>query len=192
MSVSQNLPNLAIGYAVARLIKLLAAGLLLTLACAALAFSWHHGKDITTFQISLCYFGIVFFGVATCKTLWTLISSKEPVVFVTRVGIRDTRIADDTISWRSVRDISIWRYRSQKVVVLQVDPLLAERFEGGFLKRILSLLNKPIGADGVLVNASGLTMDGEALFEACTQYWTAGRLAYSGRTAAEPEPEPVT
>lgn len=188
MSVSQNLPNLAIGYSLGRLFKLLGAGLLLTLLCAALAFNWHYGKDITAFQIALCYFGIMFFGLATCKTLWTLISSSEPVVFITRVGIRDTRIADDTISWRSVRDISIWRYRSQKIVVLQLDPLLAERFAGGFLKRLLSLLNKPIGPDGVLVNAGGLTMDGETLFDTCKQYWTAGRLAYSGRAAAEPEP----
>ncbi|SEM19420.1 hypothetical protein SAMN05443254_10170 [Bradyrhizobium sp. OK095] len=188
MSEGHNLPNLTIGYSVPRLLTLVGAGLVLTLLCAALAFSWQYVKDITTFQIALCYFGIVFFGLITCKMLWTLISSGEPVVSITRIGIRDTRIADDTISWRSVRDVSIFRYRSQKVVVLQLDPLLAERFDGGFLKRVLLLLNKPIGADGVLVNAGGLTMDGETLFDTCKQYWAAGRLTYSGRAAAEPEP----
>ncbi|EJN13236.1 hypothetical protein PMI42_03435 [Bradyrhizobium sp. YR681] len=188
MSESHNLPNLAIGYSLPRLFTLLGAGLVLTLLCAALAFNWHYVKDITTFQIALCYFGVVFFGLATCKTIWTLISAREPVVFITRVGIRDIRIADDTISWRSVRDMSIWRYRSQKVVVLRLDPLLAERFDGGFLKRLLTLLNQPIGADGVLVNAGGLTMDGDKLFHSCKEYWSAGRLAHSGRAAAEPEP----
>jgi hypothetical protein len=191
MSESHNLPNLAIGYSLPRLFMLLGAGLLLTSLCAALAFSWQYGKDITTLQIAICYFGAVFFGLATCKVLWTLISSREPVVFITRIGIRDTRIADDTISWRSVRDMSIFRYRSQKIVVLQIDPLLAERFEGGFLKRVLALLNKPIGADGVLV-AGGLTMDGEALFETCKKYWMAGRLSYSGRAVPEPQAEPVS
>jgi hypothetical protein len=87
--------------------------------------------------------------------------------------------------------MSIFRYRSQRIVVLQIDPLLAERFEGGFLKRVLSLLNKPIGADGVLVTG-GLTMDGEALFDTCKQYWTAGRLVYSGRAVPEPQAEPVS
>src|SRR4051812_7634348 len=192
MSESHNLPNLAIGYSLPRLFMLLGTGLVLTLLCAALAFNWHYVKDISTFQIALCYFGIVFFGLATCKMIWTLISSGEPVVFITRVGIRDTRIADDTISWRSVRDVSIFRYRSQKVVVLQLDPLLAERFDGGFLKRVLVLLNKPIGADGVLVNAGGLTMDGEPLFDTCKHYWSAGRLAYSGRAVQEPQAEPVS
>ena len=192
MSESHNLPNLAIGYSLPRLFVLFGAGLLLTLLCAVLAFSWHYVQDITAFQIALCYFGVVFFGLATCKVLWTLISAKEPVVFITRVGLRDTRIADDTISWRSVRDMSIFRYRSQRIVVLQLDPLLAVRFEGGFLKRILSLLNKPIGADGVLINAGGLTMDGDTLFDTCKQYWSGGRLAYSGRAAADTEPEPVS
>ena len=190
MSESQNLPNLAIGYSLPRLFALLAGGLLLTALCATLAFNWQHAKDVTNFQIAICYLGAGFFGLATCKVLWTLISSRDPVVFVTRVGIRDIRIADDTIAWRSVRDISLFRYSSQKIVVLQVDPLLAERFEGGFLKRVLTLLNKPIGADGVLV-AGGLTMDGEALFNTCKQYWTAGRLGYTPRPATEPQPEPV-
>ena len=50
-------------------------------------------------------------------------------------------------------------------------------------------MNKAIGADGVVVNAGGLTMDAETLFDTCKQYWNAGRSAYQGR--AVPEPEPV-
>jgi hypothetical protein len=189
MSVSQSLPNVAIGYSRMRLLKLLAAGLLLTLLCAVLALNWHLGKNITTFQIAACYIGVVVFGFATCKTLWMLISSREPVVFISRVGIRDTRIADETIAWRSVRDILIWQQRNQKIVVLKLDPLLAQRFAGGLLKRALSLMNKALGADGVVVNGGGLTMDAEALFDTCKQYWNAGRSVYHGR--AVPEPEPV-
>jgi len=190
MSVGQNLPNVAIGYSRVRLLKLLGGGLLLTLLCGALALNWHLGRNITTFQIAACYVGVSLFGFATCKTLWMLISSREPVVFISRVGIRDTRIADETIAWRSVGDILIWQHRTQKIVLLKVDPLLAEQFGGGFLKRALSLMNKAIGADGVVVNAGGLTMDAETLFDTCKQYRTVGGLAYHGR--AVPEPEPVS
>ncbi|MET4386324.1 hypothetical protein ABIB73_002069 [Bradyrhizobium sp. F1.4.3] len=192
MSVGQNSPNLAIGYSRVRLLKLFGAGLLLTLLCAALAFNWHLGKNITTFQIAACYVGVAFFGLATCKMLWTLISSREPVVFISRVGIRDTRLADETIAWSSVRDILIWQHRTQTIVVLKVDPLVAERFAGGFLKRVLSLMNRALGANGVILNAGGLTMDAETLFDTCKQYWAAGRSAYPGRSMAEPEPEPVS
>lgn len=188
MSVSQNLPNLAVGYSVPRLLKMLAGGVLLTLLCAAVAFNWFHVKTLSEFQIVACYIGVALFGFITCRTLWRLLSSRQPVLFITRVGIRDTRIADDTISWRSVRDISAWQYRNQVIVVLKLDPMVANRFDVGLLKRIVSLMNKAIGAEGVLVNPGGLTMDGETLLETCKQYWKAGRLAYTARPAAEAEP----
>ena len=188
MSVSQNLPNLAVGYSVPRLLKMLAGCLLLTLLSAAVAFNLFHAKPLSEFQVTACYIGVALFGFATCRTLWRLVSSRQPVLFITRVGIRDTRIADDTISWRSVRDITAWRYRSQVVVVLKLDPLIANRFDVGLLKRIVSMMNKAIGAEGVLVTPGGLTIDGETLLETCKQYWKAGRLAYTARPATEPEP----
>ncbi len=188
MSVSQNLPNLAVGYSVPRLLKMLAGGVLLTLLCAAVAFNWFHVKPLSEFQITACYIGVVLFGFMTCRTLWRLVSTRRPVLFLTRVGIRDTRIADDTISWRSVRDISAWRYRSHTIVVLKLDPMIANRFDVGLLKRIVSMMNNAVGAEGVLVNPGGLTMDGETLLETCKQYWKAGRLAYTVRPATEPEP----
>ncbi len=190
MSESHNLPNLAIGYSLSRLLTFFGVGLLLTLLCAALAFSWQQGKNITTFEVSVCYIGAVFFGLATCRMLWRLISARQPVIFISRVGIRDTRLADETIAWSSVRKILIWRQRTRKFVVLKLDPLVAERFSGGFLTRALSLMNKALGASGVIVNAGGLTMNAERLFETCKQYWGAGRPAYSDNSVPEPEPAP--
>lgn len=188
MSVSQNLPNLAIGYSVLRLLKMLAIGVLLTLVCAAIAFNWFHVKTVSEYQIAGSFLGVVVFGFVTCRTLWRLVSTRQPVLFITRVGIRDTRIADDTISWRSVRDISAWQFRSQVIVVLKLDPLIADRFDVGLLKRIVSMMNKAVGAEGLLINPGGLTMDGETLLETCRQYWKAGRLAYTAQPKTEPEP----
>ncbi len=190
MSVGQNLPNVTIGYSWGRLLTLFGSALLLTLLCAALAFTWQQGKNITTFDVAVCYVGAVFFGLATCRMLFRLISAREPVVFISRVGIRDARLADETIAWSSVRKILIWQQRAQRFVVLKVDPLVAGRFSGGFLKRALSLMNKALGADGVIVNAGGLTMDAETLLKTCKQYWGAGRPAHSDHSVPESEPEP--
>lgn len=189
MSESHNLPNLAIGYSLSRLLTFFGVGLLLTLLCAALAFSWQQGKNITTFEVSVCYIGAVFFGLGTCRMLWRLISVKDPVIFINRVGIRDTRLADETIAWSSVRKILIRQQRARNFVVLKLDPLVAKQFSGGFLTRALSLMNKSLGADSVIVNAGGLTMDAERLFDTCKQYWGAGRPAHSGHFVSEPEPE---
>jgi len=188
MSVSQNLPNLAFGYSVPRLLKMLAAGLFLTLLCAAIALNWLNIKTLSAFQITASYVGLAVCGFATLRVLWRLVLIRQPVLFITRVGIRDTRIADDTISWRSVRDVSVWRYRSQIIVVLKLDPLVADRFDVGLLKRVISVMNRAVGAEGVLINPGGLTIDGETLLETCKQYWKAGRLASTARPAAQPEP----
>lgn len=99
MSESQNLPNLAIGYSRGRLLMFFGGNLLLTLLCAGLAFTWQEGKNVTTFEVAACYIGAVFFGLATCRMLWRLIAARQPVVFISRVGIRDTRLADETIAW---------------------------------------------------------------------------------------------
>lgn len=194
MSESQNLPNLAIGYSRGRLLMFFGGNLLLTLLCAGLAFTWQEGKNVTTFEVAACYIGAVFFGLATCRMLWRLIAARQPVVFISRIGIRDTRLADETIAWSAVRKIMLWERRAQKFVVLKVDPLVAERFSGGLLTQALSLMNKALGADGVIVNAGGLTMDVEKLLEACKQYWGAGRPAHADHAVpeSEPAPEPVS
>ncbi|WP_431204838.1 STM3941 family protein [Bradyrhizobium betae] len=194
MSVSQNLPNVTIGYSRGRLLVIFGACLLLTLLCGGLAFTWQEGKGATTFELAACYIGAVFFGLATCRMLWRLATARAPVVFISRVGIRDTRLADETIAWSAVRKIQIWDQRAQKCVVLKVDPLVAKRFAGGFLTRVL--MSKALGTDGVVVNAGGLTMDLGTLLETCKQYWGAGRPAHFDDDAVpEPEaeqPEPVS
>ena len=193
MSETQNLPNLAIGYSRARPLIFFGGSLLLTLLCAALAFTWQEGKTITSFQVAACYVGAAFFGLSTCRMLWRLFSARQPVVFISRVGIRDARLADETIAWSAVRKIMLWEQRTQKFVVLKVDPLVAQRFSGGFATQALALMNKALGADSVIVNAGGLTMDTETLLETCKQYWGAGRPPHAVHAVPEPEsaPEPV-
>ena len=175
MSESQNLPNLAIGYSRARLLMLFGGSLLLTLLCTGLVFTWQDGKDVTKFLVAIGYVGAVFFGLAACRMLWRLLTARRPLLFISRVGIRDARLADETIAWSAVRKIFPWEQRGQKFVVLKVDPLIAQRFSGGFATQALAMLNKALGTDSVIVNAGGLTMDTETLLETCKQYWGAGR-----------------
>ncbi|MDN4999707.1 STM3941 family protein [Bradyrhizobium sp. GCM10027634] len=194
MSESQTLPNLAIGYSRARLLMLFGGSLLLTLLCAGLVFSWQEGTSVTSFLVAACYIGAVFFGLTTCRMLWRLVTAKQPLLFISRVGIRDTRLAGETIAWSAVRKIFPWEQRGQKFVVLKVDPLIAQRFSRGFATQALTLLNKALGTDSVIVNAGGLTMATETLLETCQQYWGAGRPAPVDEAvpASEAQPEPVS
>jgi hypothetical protein len=170
MSSSQNLPDIEIGYSSLRLLRLVGVGFLMTSASAAMAFNWYNSTNIGTFRTAVGYFGVAFFGLATCISIWLLISSRKPVVFIRRNGIRDTRISDELIEWRSVEKISIWQYRRQKLVMLKVTPLVAKRLVGSGLRRVLSLASKALGADGVTINTAALSMDAETLFDTCRRY----------------------
>ncbi|MBC9883946.1 hypothetical protein G8O24_42515 [Bradyrhizobium sp. INPA01-394B] len=194
MSESQTLPNLAIGYSRVRLLMLFGGSLLLTLLFAGLAFTWQQGQDSTTPQVAICYIGAVFFGLTTCRMLWRLVTARRPLLFISRIGIRDSRLADETIAWNAVRKIFTWEQRGQKFVVLKVDPLIAQRFSGGFATQALAMLNKALGTDSVIVNAVGLTMDTETLLATCQQYWGAVRPvpAEQDVSEAEAQPEPVS
>src|SRR3569623_1934008 len=167
MSVSQNLPNMTIGYSRGRLLMLFGGCLLMTLVFVGLAFTWQQGKGVTTFELAACYIGAVFFGLATCRMLWRLTNARAPVVFISRVGIRDTRLAEETIAWSAVRKILLSEQRMQKGVVLKADPLIAQRFSVGLLTR--ALMSKALGNAAVIVNAGGLPMDVETLLDTCKQ-----------------------
>jgi len=190
MSVSQNLPNMTIGHSRGRLLMLFGGCLLLTLLFAGLAFTWQQGKGVTTFELAACYIGAVFFGLATCRMLWRLANARVPVVFISRVGIRDTRLAEETIAWSAVRKILLSEQRMRKGVVLKADPLIAQRFSGGLLTR--ALMSKALGNDAVIVNAGGLTMDVDTLLDTCKQYWGAGRPVHEDDPAAQAEAQPET
>jgi hypothetical protein len=167
---SQNLPDIEVGYSTLRLLRLSGIGVLLTPASAAVAFNWYHLASIGTFRMAIGYLGLVFFGFLTCRFIWLLLSPRKPVLFICRSGIRDTRISNELIEWRSVEQISILEYRRQKTVILKVTPLLAKRLVPGGLNRVLSVANKALGANGLIINPAGLTMDAETLVDIFRRY----------------------
>jgi hypothetical protein len=180
MPSPEDLPDIEIGYSMPRLLRLIGLGVLMTLVSAAMAFNWYH-TNIGAFRTAVGYLGVVGFGFATCVALWLLISSRGPVIFISRDGIRDTRIADELIAWSSVEKISIWQYRSQKSVVLKLNPAVARRLFASSLRRFSLLAAKTFGVDGVTVNTAALTMDTETLLDTCRRYSAA---AGSGQLGA--------
>lgn len=135
MASGQDFPEIKIGYSLQNLLLLTGGGVLMTLLGAAMGFNWYHDKDIGMFRIAMGYFGIAFLDLAICKAAWLLMSSRGPVVFISREGIRDLRISSELSSWRSVEAISLWQYRSQKSMVLKVELSLAKRLNANSFRR---------------------------------------------------------
>jgi hypothetical protein len=165
--------DIEIGYSALRMLRLVGLGAIMTLLSASIAFNWFAYKNIDSFHVLIAYLGVAFFGLATLKFIWTLITAKSPVVFISRYGIRDLRISNELILWGSVEDITSWEYRRQKFMVLKISPALEQQLFATRAKQAMLLANRALGVNGIAIGAGGLTMDFDTLFKTCTAYYSA-------------------
>lgn len=165
--------DIEIGYSSRRLLRLVGIGVVMTLLSASVAFNWFAAMNADGFHVVAGYFGIVFFGLATLKCGWTLLTARGPVVAISRYGIRDQRISNELILWGSVEAIALRAYRGQKFIALKVSPALERHLFATTTGQLMQAANRLVGAPGVIINPSGLAMDVDALFETCTAYHAA-------------------
>jgi hypothetical protein len=102
------------------------------------------------------YVGMLFFGACTLFAVWKALTTHGPVVTITREGIRDSRIATELIPWSAVKDITIWKYRRQRFMVLVVDPVVETGLNLTRVARWSRNANRALGADGLCVGANEL------------------------------------
>jgi hypothetical protein len=159
--------DIEIGYSSLGLLRLVGLGVLMTLLSASIAFNWYADKGIDGFLVVIGYAGVAFFGFATLKLIWTLITAKGPVVFISRYGIRDQRIVRELMPWDQIEDISSHEYRRQKFVVLKISPALENRIFATKAEKARLLANRMLGVDGIAITASGLTIDADTLLKTC-------------------------
>jgi hypothetical protein len=151
-----------------KLILLVALGVLMTAASAAIAFGLIPDVDIVVLIIS--YFGVVFFALCTIILVRRLLGARSPVVTITPEGIRDTRVAADLIPWSAIRSLTTWEYAGQKVLVLAVEPTVEQKLTLTTIAQWSRAPNRALGADGLCVTAQGLQTDYDTLFRICTDY----------------------
>jgi hypothetical protein len=165
--------DIEIGYSALRMLRLIGLGVIMTQLSASIAFNWFAYKNIDSFNVLIAYVGIAFFGLATLKFIWTLITARGPVVFISRYGIRDLRISNELILWGSVEDLTSWEYRRQKFMVLKISAALEKQLFATKAKQAMLLANRALGVDGVVIGASGLTVDFDTLLKTCMAYYCA-------------------
>ena len=91
--------DVEIGYCRSRLLPVIVTGAAMTLLSASIAFEWFPYQGLVGYHLVIGYAGIAFFGLATLKFVRTMFAVKGPVVFVSRYGIRDLRVANEFILW---------------------------------------------------------------------------------------------
>jgi hypothetical protein len=170
--------DIEIGYSSLRLLRLVGLGVIMTLLSAGIAFNWFGSGRIDGFYVMIGYVGTGFFGLATLKAIWTLMTAKGPVVFISRDGICDLRIVNELMPWDQIQDISSYEYRRQKFVVLKISAALENQIFGAKAGKVRLLANRMLGVDGIAITASGLTVDGDALLKTCQACYSAAKPVY--------------
>jgi len=145
-------------YSPFKLISLSALGMVMT-GLSALA-----AAQDNLFLESVGCFGSLFFGMAAGVGIWRLLTAREPVVAITPEGIRDTRIAEEFIPWRSVQAVESVEMERQKFTVLKVEPAVAAKLSLTGIARWSLGSNRLLGVDGLVINPAGLKISHDSLF----------------------------
>jgi hypothetical protein len=153
-----------------RMIGLIAAGILMTVLSASIAFHILPDLRASLYQQFISYVGVAFFALCTVVLSWRLLTVRGAVVTVTPEGIRDTRVAAEAIPWKAITRISTWQYRGQKVLVLAVDPGIERGLSLTRAARWSRKANRALGADGLCIAATGLNIGYDKLLHTCMAY----------------------
>lgn len=177
--------DVEIGYCRFRLLPVIVTGAAMTLLSASIAFEWFPYQGLVGYHSVIGYAGIAFFGLATLKLVRTMFAVKGPVVFVSRYGIRDLRVANEFILWDCVVNVSACESRKQKFVVLALSPALEQRLFATRSGQATLAANRALGLDGIAISASGLATEFDALLRSCTAHHHAA--LYPARLPAKGE-----
>jgi hypothetical protein len=154
------------------LLLLVVIGVLLTAGAGYLAFGLPAGA---AFARLLGLAGLVLFGFSTLIAIWQFLSQTGTAITISPEGIRDTRIAAETIPWSAVTDVSTLNYRYQKTVALSVNPATEARLTLSFPLRYTRAINRAFGYSEISISATGAATDFETLMANVTAYWRAWR-----------------
>ena len=123
--------------------------------------------------ISAAYTGVAFFTFCAGVAIWRLLAQRGAIVTISPAGLRDVRVAAETIPWSAIKSISTWQLQRQMVLVVAIDPDVEQRLTLTRLARWTRSGNRQLGADGLVVSAHGLKIGYATLFYTCRDYWEA-------------------
>jgi hypothetical protein len=157
-----------------RTLALGGASLLMTTLGVAIALDLFPGSDVSVIRRVAGIAGALFFGACTIVWFWRYFGHGGVVLTISPQGIRDLRIAPETIPWSAVRKVSSWEHSGQRVLVLDVDPAVERTLHLSMIAKWSRGANRKLGADGLCVTAHGLTISYDQLWALVSRYAAAG------------------
>ncbi len=152
------------------LVGFLVLGLIMTGASLLLVLPMFTGQADGDLAQFVGLIGTLFFGACTTAILYRLLTSFKALLVISPYGIRDTRVAAEFIPWSAIRGISTWEMQGQKVMILEVDPVVEAGLSLTRIARWSRGPNRSLGADGLAVSAQGLKISFDDLLKTAVAY----------------------
>lgn len=118
------------------------------------------------------WLGAAAFGAASGYVLWRMVTVRGPVIALSDQGLHDTRVTHAVVPWSEITGAGTWEYQRQKVMVLAVRPDAWDRLPLTRAARWSREPNRKLGADGLAITTTGLTVGHDELL-AATRAWIA-------------------
>ncbi len=167
--------TIEIGVSPWRMALVLLGGLVMTALAALIAFHVVPNDHLTATQQVAAVVGVPFFGACAAVAAWRLAVLRGPVVTLSSDGFRDVRVAADLIPWTAIEHVTTWRHRRQRAMILAVRPEVETGLALTRIARWTRGANRRLGADGLAIMATGLTMGYDELLAATTARVRDGR-----------------
>jgi hypothetical protein len=145
--------------------------------CGAIVLGGFAKVQPGSFREFVCYVGLVFFPLCGLLLLWRAVTMRGPTVTITPEGIRDVRVAAEFIPWRAIHNISVWKHRRQRFIVLAVDPAVEAGLDLTRMARWSRNGNRALGADGLFIGAGELKIGFDDLLATCLAFAQASQSA---------------
>jgi hypothetical protein len=176
--------TIEIAHSGAKMLLLVLAAAAMTAGSAFLAFEGAR-RDPAGFRTFIGYVGVAFFGLCFAVGLWRALTARGPVLTLSPRGLRDARVSHDPIPWSSIRNLSTWSHRGQKILVVAVDPEVEASIGLTAMARWTRAPNRALGVDGLSISAQGLKINYDRLLELVRAYAQSHHLR-RGLRDAEP------
>lgn len=155
-----------------RMAGLVLAGLVMTGAAAILAFGMIDTSRMGGLAPVVGFVGLIFFGAATCMVAWRIVALRGPVLTLSPEGLRDVRVAAESIPWPAVEAFGTWSANKQSFVILRVAPEVERGLRQTRIARWTRSANRSLGADGLAIGTTGLELAHEDLLRLIAAYLT--------------------
>jgi hypothetical protein len=160
-----------------RMLRMAGLGMLMTAMSAVVGFRMIDNVPDGGLGQFAGLVGIFFFGLCTVIIFKRFLTVRGAVVTLGPEGIRDDRIARAFIPWTAIRRIGTWESYGQKVMVLEIDPLVEAKLPLARAVTWTREANRRLGVNGLGVSAQGLDVSYDTLLAMTTAYAEAARPA---------------